>query len=142
MNGQINTNSKIINPREQEILEKYDRESVTRHLDNSNINKYLISMIAIFYSLFHLYTTFYPLPTLIQRAAHVGIGCVLIFLLYPASKKSSRSQIAVYDWLWVAAALFTLGYLIYQYDAIMTVRGGIPNTSDIVAAIIAVLVVF
>ena len=51
--------------KEQEILEKYDRESVTRQ-SSSQFNKGLITLIAVLYSLFHLYTTFYPLPTIIH----------------------------------------------------------------------------
>ena len=126
--------------KEQEILEKYDRESVTRRL-KSGWGKQLIGVIAVFYSLFHLYITFYPMPTLLQRAIHVAVGCALIFLIYPSGKRSRRDQIAWYEWLWVAAALAGAGYLIYQYQAIMTVRGGIPNTADIVMAVITVLVV-
>ena len=126
--------------KEQEILEKYDRESVTRRL-KSGWDKQLIGVIAVFYSLFHLYITFYPMPTLLQRAIHVAVGCALIFLIYPSGKRSRRDQIAWYEWLWVAAALAGAGYLIYQYQAIMTVRGGIPNTADIVMAVITVLVV-
>lgn len=126
--------------KEQEILEKYDRESVTRQ-SSSQFNKGLITLVSVLYSLFHLYTTFYPLPTLIQRAVHVGIGTILILLIYPASKKRRQGSVAWYDWLWVIAGTSGMMYLINQYNDIMTVRGGIPNTTDIVMAIITVLVV-
>ncbi|MBE2897230.1 TRAP transporter permease [Pasteurellaceae bacterium HPA106] len=125
---------------EQAILEKFDRESVTRHLV-AGVQQYLLVGIAIFYSLFHLYITFYPLPTLLQRAIHVGVGCLLIFLLYPVSKSARRDKIAWFDWLWGLTALSGVGYLIVQYDAIMTVRGGIPNQWDIAFAMLTVLVV-
>lgn len=124
----------------RDILEKYDRESLTRDIRNTGIKR-LLAAIAVLYSLFHLYTTFFPLPTLLQRSIHVAVGCALIFLIYPPAKKSSRSRIVWYDWLWFAAALSGAGYLIWQYEAIMTVRGGIPNTSDIVFAVITVAVV-
>lgn len=68
---------------QQAILEKFDRESVTRSPSNKSV-AWFIAAIAIFYSLFHLFITFNPLPELIQRSAHVAIGLVLIFLLYPA----------------------------------------------------------
>ncbi len=126
--------------KEQEILEKYDRESVTRQ-SSSQFNKGLITLVSVLYSLFHLYTTFYPLPTLIQRAVHVGVGTILILLIYPASKKRRQGSVAWYDWLWVIAGTSGMMYLINQYNDIMTVRGGIPNTTDIVMAIITVLVV-
>lgn len=124
----------------QEILEKFDRESVTRNPSNQTI-RWLIAAIAIFYSLFHLYMTFYPVPTLILRSVHVAVGAALIFLVYPPSKSSSRAKIVWFDWLWVAAAIASMSYIIWQYQNIMTVRGGIPNNTDIVMAILTVIVV-
>ena len=124
----------------QAILEKFDRESVTRSPKNRMVT-YLIAAIAIFYSLFHVYITFEPLPELVQRSVHVSVGLALIFLLYPASAKSSRSSVAWYDWIWVAASLLGAGYLIWQYQEIVTVRGGIPNQMDIIVSMITVLTV-
>lgn len=124
----------------QTILEKFDRESVTRTPSSQSI-RWLITAIAVFYSLFHLYMTFNPVPTLILRSVHVAVGAALIFLLYPPAKKSSRNKVVWYDWLWVAAALAGMFYIISQYQNIMTVRGGIPNSTDIVMAILTVVVV-
>lgn len=124
----------------QEILEKYDRESVTRHLKNKGI-RHFTALIAVLYSLFHVYITFYPMPTLIQRSIHVAVGCALIFMIYPPSKQSSRSRMAWFDWFWMVAAFAGAGYLIWQYDAIMTVRGGIPNQLDIILSVITTVVV-
>ena len=127
-------------PDSQEILEKYDRESVTRTPKSSTV-RYIIGAIAVLYSLFHVYITFFPMPTLLQRSIHVAVGCALIFLIYPPAKKSSRQKVVWYDWLWFLAAFSGAGYLLWQYDAIMTVRGGIPDTPDIVFSIITTLVV-
>lgn len=124
----------------QAILEKYDRESVTRN-PKSTFVRYLIAVIAILYSAFHLYITFNPLPELVQRSVHVAVGLVLIFLLYPAGKKSSRASVAWCDWLWVAASFLGMAYLIWQYQDIVTVRGGIPNQTDIIVSIITVAAV-
>ena len=125
---------------QQAILEKFDRESVTRSPSNKSV-AWFIAAIAIFYSLFHLFITFNPLPELIQRSAHVAIGLVLIFLLYPARQSSSRQSIPWLDWLLALASLATFLYLWKEYQAIMTTRGGIPNTLDIVFAILAVVLV-
>lgn len=139
MNNQP-TEHEVNTHRTQDILEKYDRESITRQVQN-RFQRGLIAAIAIGYSLFHLYITFYPMPTLLQRAIHVAVGCALIFLVYPPSKRSKRERIAWFDWLWVIAAAAGAGYLIWQYQDIMTVRGGIPNQTDIILAIITVIVV-
>lgn len=123
----------------QEILEKYDRESVTRHSMNK-FSTYVIASIAILYSIFHLYITFNPLPELMQRSIHVAVGVALIFLIYPATKKSDRKTVAWYDWIWFLASLSGAGYLVWQYQDIIA-RGGIPNQLDIVFSAITVLVV-
>lgn len=124
----------------QEILEKYDKESVVK-TGQSQWQKHIITIVAIAYSLFHLYITFYPMPTLLQRALHVGIGALLIFLVYPAAKKYSKRGIMWFDWILGILALITAGYLCYEYDALMTTRGGIPNENDIIFAIITTLIV-
>ena len=45
---------------QQELLEKFDRESVTRNPINKSV-RWFIAALAISYSLFHLYITFNPL---------------------------------------------------------------------------------
>ncbi|MGL3045756.1 TRAP transporter permease [Acinetobacter pecorum] len=122
---------------QQELLEKFDRESVTRNPINKSV-RWFIAALAISYSLFHLYITFNPLPELIQRAAHVSIGLALIFLLYPARQNSSRQKVAWTDWILVIASFASFFYLFKEYQAIMTTRGGIPNTMDIVFSIMTV----
>lgn len=124
----------------QEILEKYDKESVVK-TGQSQWQKHIITIVAVAYSLFHLYITFYPMPTLLQRALHVGIGALLIFLVYPAAKKYSKRGIMWFDWILGILALITAGYLCYEYDTLMTTRGGIPNENDIIFAIITTLIV-
>ncbi len=51
----------------QKVLEKYDTESNTRKWKNKGL-VWFFSLLTIGYALFHLYITFYPLPTLLQRS--------------------------------------------------------------------------
>ncbi len=122
------------------VLEKYDRESITRHITQGPV-KYLIAGICILYSLFHLYITFNPMPALLQRSVHVGVGFALIFLIFPASKKSSRKSVAWYDWIWFVLSLSGMGYLIYEYQDIVTSRGGMANQVDVIFSLITVVCV-
>ena len=124
----------------QAILEKYDRESITRHITQGPA-KYIIATICILYSLFHLYITFNPMPSLLQRSVHVGVGFALIFLIFPASKKSSRKRVAWYDWIWFVLSLSGMTYLIYEYQDIVTSRGGMANSVDVILSIITVICV-
>jgi len=122
------------------VLEKYDRESITRHITQGPV-KYLIAGICILYSLFHLYITFNPMPALLQRSVHVGVGFALIFLIFPASKKSSRKRVAWYDWIWFILSLSGMSYLIYEYQDIVTSRGGMANLTDVIFSLITVVCV-
>ncbi len=124
----------------QAILEKYDRESITRHITHGPV-KYFIALICILYSLFHLYITFNPMPALLQRSVHVGVGFALIFLIFPANKTSSRKKVAWYDWIWFVLSLSGMTYLIYEYQDIVTSRGGIANQADVIFSIITVICV-
>lgn len=124
----------------QEVLEKYDTDAKVRKLRNRNF-VFIIAAIAIAYSIFHLWVTFNPLPALQARAIHVAVGMGLVFLIYPSFKKQDRTRIPFYDWLLFLFSLGTAGYLIFEYQAIMTTRGGIPNTLDIIMAIATVVLV-
>lgn len=125
---------------QQALLAQFDRESVTRHPSHKGVRLFMATL-AIFYSLFHLYITYYPIPELLQRATHVAIGITLIFLLYPAQKKASRTIIPTLDWLLAIASMTSMGYLFYEYQSLVTTRGGIPNTLDIVMAIMTVILI-
>ncbi|MDO5769132.1 MAG: TRAP transporter permease [Psychrobacter sp.] len=126
--------------KQQEILEKFDRESITRKVSNRYI-KWVIAAICIFYAIFHLYITFNPMPALLQRAIHVGVGFALIFVIYPATKRGGRQKVAWYDWILFLLSLSGAAYLMLEYQDIVTIRGGIPNQLDILFSIITVICV-
>ncbi|CAM3846036.1 TRAP transporter permease [Mesobacillus thioparans] len=135
------SDTEIFNEEKQaEILEKFDSESKVRRFASKR-TFVVVSAIAVLYSLFHLYITFNPMPTLQQRAIHVAVGIALIFLLYPLTSRQDRSKVAWYDWILFFLALLTAGYLISEYTAIVTTRGGIPNSTDIAIAILTVILV-
>uniref|UniRef100_UPI003D098DE8 TRAP transporter permease n=1 Tax=Phocicoccus schoeneichii TaxID=1812261 RepID=UPI003D098DE8 len=125
----------------QEVLEKYDRDSTTRVFKSKHVAM-IISVITVFYSLFHIYIVFNPIPTLQARAIHVAVGLALIFLLYPIFKKSDRTRAPWYDWVLALLGLATAGYIVFNYTAIVTERGGIPNTTDLIFAVLTVVLIF
>ncbi len=125
---------------EQQLLEKFDRASVLRNITNKPVAM-LVFCLSVAYSLFHLYITYNPMPELLQRSAHVAIGLCLIFFLYPARQASSRNRVSLVDWVLVLASAASFGYLALEYQAIVTTRGGIPNTLDIGFSILTVVLV-
>lgn len=124
----------------QKVLEKYDADARIRSPRNRYIALF-ITIIAILYSLFHLYITFNPLPALKQRSVHLAVGMALIFLLYPAYKNQIKSKIPIYDWILFLLSISSVAYLFIEYTNIVTIRGGIPNTVDIIMGIMTVILV-
>lgn len=124
----------------EQILEKFDRESIVRTPSSKNL-RIFISCFAIFYSLFHLWTTYNPMPELLYRATHVAVGIALVFLIYPVYKNQRRDKVAWYDWILVALSFASLAYLFKEYNAIATVRGGLANNTDIIMSIITIVLV-
>ncbi|MGJ9457577.1 TRAP transporter permease [Oceanobacillus sp. CF4.6] len=124
----------------QEVLEKYDTESRVRKLKNKKV-AIGISILAILYSIYHLYVTYNPIPALLQRSIHMSVGMALIYLIYPTFKRQNRAAVPAYDWLLFLLSIASSLYLIIEYNAIVTTRGGIPNTMDIVFAVLTVILV-
>lgn len=141
MNSNIkdNTNSKHLS--EQAEVDKYSEESKLRNFDNKKLVSWIVFIIAVAYSTYHLWIQFNPIPALQQRSVHVAVGLALIFLIYPTFKKQDHTKVPIYDWLFVGLSLFTSIYIFTEYTEIVNVRSGIPNNLDIAVGILAVLLV-
>jgi len=126
---------------QEALLEKFDKSSALRTFADVK-TRYFVFALAVIYSLFHLYITYNPMPELLQRSAHVSIGLCLIFLLYPAVNSSSRTRVSWLDWLLFIGSAASAIYLFMEYQNIVTTRGGIPNTTDIIFSMMTVLLVF
>lgn len=101
----------------------------------------IVSLIAIGASLFHLYTAYFgAFFALIQRDIHWLFMGVLIFLLYPATRKSPRDKLPWYDVICIAAVLYAGLYILIDMHNIV-LRAGDPTSTDIVLGIITVLLV-
>ena len=97
-------------PEFKKVLEKVDKESAHREL--GGWQKIAISIIALAFSVFHIYTgLFGQLDAHLQRAVHLAFVLTLVYLLYPASKKMRRDRLNPVDLLFVALSLACLGYL-------------------------------
>lgn len=127
-------------PDTQEVMEKYDRDSTTRQFEKKSVF-WLVTIVAVLYSLFHLYMVFNPMPALQQRSIHVAVGLALVYMLYPMFKNQNRTKLPILDWILAALSLYTAVYILTEYQAIVTERGGIPNNMDIAMAILSVLLI-
>ena len=128
-------------PTEQvdQAVRKYDAEARFRKF--VGVPAAVVSIVAILMSLFHLYTAgFGVLEAIKQRGVHLTFVLVLIFLLFPFSKRRARTRPTVRDLCLVGLALYTGLYIFTQYDAIAN-RGGVTTPADIVTGGILCLLV-
>ncbi|MBK8402339.1 MAG: TRAP transporter permease [Propionivibrio sp.] len=84
---------------------------------------------------------FHPFSSLVVRALHVSFLVMLIFVFYPARKGKSRSVVPWQDVL-LALAGFSLGFYHFVFEADLIERAGDPNTTDLVIATLASVLVF
>lgn len=98
----------------------------------------IVSLTAIAYSLFHLYTAgFGALPSWQQRAVHVSFGLLLLFMLFPFSKSKG---FRFYDLIPILLSCAVLAYAIFDYPAI-EYRTGQPNTLDLLIGTLLIILV-
>ena len=122
----------------EEILIKYDRESAYRRIPG--VFSVIISVIAITFSLFQLYTAaFGVLPAQIQRAVHLGFGVTLTYLLYPATRKGT-DKLAWYDVVLAVLGVLVMSYPVWNFHSLL-IRAGAYTKLDIVIGAIGILLV-
>lgn len=122
-----------------EILAKYDREFAFRRLKGP-VAKFVF-IVAVVWSLVQLYTAAYGVfPSTLQRAPHVGVALVLIFLLYPAKRGSNSNKIPFYDYLLAFLGFAVSAYHIIYYEDLVW-RAGMYTNTDMIIGVIAVLLV-
>ena len=99
---------------------------------------------AVGMSLFQLYTGgLRLLPGQQQRAIHLGLALVLIFILFPVRKGMSGDSQGKWSWLNLVLAVSGLsvgGYLFSQYEQ-MSFRAGAPNNWDMVIGVVLIILV-
>jgi len=123
----------------QEILKKFDKESDYRIY--SGFFAKFISALAITFSVFQLYTAvFGVLDAMIQRSIHLSFGLCLIFLLYPTSKKWSRTKLHPLDAVLSILGVLAPMYIVIAYQSLVT-RAGQTTPFDLVAGFIGILLV-
>ncbi|WP_264371946.1 TRAP transporter permease [Salicibibacter halophilus] len=127
---------------QEELLEKYDTESRIRSFNNRFLLM-LVTVIAVSMSLYHLITAFTgpPVPILVHRALHVSFVLILVFILFPPTKKAKRDRLPFYDIVLALLSIPSTIYLFVNYEDIVT-RGGLPITEDIIMGSLLVVLVF
>jgi len=106
---------------------KNNQNKIKNRLEQRNpegIWKVVLSVVAVTFVLFHIYTGFAgPLPNLEQRAVHVGFALILTFsLMRPSRKKGDGSWHSVFlgiDIIFIIMTIISCGYILFNYNWIM-----------------------
>ncbi len=102
-----------------------------------------ITIVAVGLSLFQLYSAgIQPLGLFYQRSIHLALIMMLAFLMFPAFGLTRKRGVIGWglDALFLAGAVLTGGYLVFNLDAIFS-RAGFWSSTDILVACIATVTV-
>jgi TRAP transporter 4TM/12TM fusion protein len=120
-------------------IEELDKESQTRKL--TGILQQIFFWACVIITLYHLYTAFAGAPPVHKhRSLHVGMMLFLAFFFYPMGKKSSRKNVAFYDWIFCAMALSIPFYIWFNYIGFIQ-RFGRPNQWDTIITTMMVVLI-
>jgi TRAP transporter 4TM/12TM fusion protein len=92
-----------------------------------------VAAVAVAMSVFHLYAAYGIVPAYVLRPVHLAFALVLVFLLYPAVPRL-RDRIMPWDWLFAAAALAAIGYIVWGGDELAE-RATFPEQWDVIVAV-------
>lgn len=119
---------------------KTKKYSKLRVIDKG-IFKYIISVMAIILSLFHLYTAGFGLLTPIeQRSFHLGFIMFLMFLLVPAGEKSPKNKPSNFDIFFAILIFLCMVYMFFGYDNII-LRSGFKTNLDLLVGGLVILLI-
>jgi len=119
------------------LIEKYDAESRYRNL--KGIQGKFITIWLSAMSVFHIATAgIITMPLAIQRAIHLTFAITAVFLLYPATKRGSKTTVPLYDCLLAAAGFCVIGYIVVSFNEIAR-RGAEPTNTEIYLGIAAII---
>ncbi|MEG1837288.1 MAG: TRAP transporter permease [Synergistaceae bacterium] len=115
-----------------DLMRKYDTESRFRILNGWQGK--LVTLVAVLMSCFHFYTSgFGLLLSQKQGAVHLAFTLALVFMLYPATAKQSKTKgIPIYDFLFLIGGVLSALYIVIFYNE-LSLRSGLPTTLDLLA---------
>ena len=101
----------------------------------------VVNIIGVLFSLFQLYAAgFKTMDVSLFRAAHLGFGLLLTFLLYPLYKKAPMKTVPWYDFVWAVLAAVPCVYIVTQYKVINS-HAGIVTKTDLIMGLILIICV-
>jgi len=98
--------------------------------------------IAAGFSLWYLYTSGFGLvSTESNRGLYLLFTAILVFLRYPAWRRSPTQRPSIIDLILVVLAVASIGYWMNQYVSYAMFRVSEPNTWDLAMGVVAIVVI-
>ena len=121
----------------KEVLEKFERKR-----EFTGVPSLLITIIAITTSIYHIiYAYFHPFFALDHRAIHWLFMSILIFSLYPFSKKRSpQKRMSVFDWIFLVVSVSICVWIFIYSTPILNRAGSFMPVDVIMGTILVILV--
>ena len=133
-----------LNELEQEQID--EAENVLNDLEGQRVfgkehyEFWMISIIALCWSLFQLYIVVEPTNSTISRSIHLSFALTLAFMIYPMMRKSYfLNKIRWFGYMFSAIGLCTAGYIAFAFED-LALRPGDYLTIDIVIALIGIVI--
>ncbi len=125
-------------PDGEAIIRERDKQS--RYRNNLDpFWKYVVIVISIAFVSYHLITSRFGMPDMVKhRAIHVAFILGLVWLYYPATKKSPRNRPSVIDLGLFAATIVMILYTWFTRDLFLK-RAGVAVTSDYIIGAMTIL---
>ncbi|MBW1858137.1 MAG: TRAP transporter permease [Deltaproteobacteria bacterium] len=116
----------------ESIQSKKSSTVSTRQRQLKGWSAQLVRWIAIGMSLFQLYTGYFQFTAMNQRVPHVTLGFILIFLVYPISKRSRKDRLSI-DSVITASIILTCGvYVMFNWFRKMGAMGLEPPLHELI----------
>jgi len=131
---------------ELEEEQAHESEAIVNELEGQRVfgaqhyEFWLISFIALAWSMFQLYIVVEPINSTITRSIHLSFGILLAFLIYPMFKKSYFLQkIRWFGYTFAIVGVMGAGYIAFFYEELAQ-RPGDYTAVDIFVALLAIVI--
>ncbi len=122
----------------KDLMRELDREHAYR--EHKCWRQYITVVVSLLFCAFQLYATLSgSITAQILRATHLAFVQLLAFLLFPATKKMSKSTLPWYDIVLGLIGAACWMYIVVNFQSIVR-RAGMYQPIDIVIAVIGILV--
>ncbi len=123
-----------------EFMKQYDPGSAYR--EHKCWKRYITIAISLAFCAFQLYATLSGAITAqVLRASHLAFVMLLVFILYPASRKMPLNTLPLYDVGLALAGFASWAYIVVNFDSLVR-RTGANLPMDIAVAVLGIALLF